>query len=286
MKRIFLIAMLLLLPDFLFASYPTLPAPIKQEARDKALKNTDVWIPKSFRERNEKGNCVWASCQTVFWGAAGLKPFEGIKQSAVDNGWSGASMGNVIGALKEANVPYEHTYNRDYKVLEKAVAFGTGAYVEGSGHAVALVGIDDESVRIIDNNGSGEVQRWTRKFFDGWWSGRAVFPLRCHRPRPKPDHPPLNPENPPESIEPAKPIEGKQGPAGPKGDPGPRGLIGLPGLPGKDCDPSEIAALKAEIEKLKNQKFECWLLDENNNVKTKVKFSYNEPLKIRLIPIK
>ena len=271
---------LLFLPSYAVASYPTLPAPIQQESHDKAMKAGDVWIPRSFRERNEKDNCVWASCQTVFWGAAGLKPFENIKRSAVDNGWRGASMGNVIGALKEANVPYEHTYNRDYKVLEKAVLFGTGAYVEGNGHAMSLIGIDNESVRVIDNNGSGEVQSWARKGFDGWWSGRAVFPLRCNRPRPRPDHPPLNPENPPESVEPMKPIEGKQGPAGPKGDPGKNGIDG------KDCNPIEIAALKAEIEHLRNQRFECWLLDENNNVKQKVIFSRNDPLKIRLIPIK
>ena len=192
-------------------------------------------------------------------------------------------MGNVIGALKEANVPYEHTYNRDYKVLEKAVAFGTGAYVEGSGHAVALVGIDDESVRIIDNNGSGEVERWSRKGFDRWWSGRAVFPLRCHRPKPRPDHPPLNPENPPEPVEPIKP--GPAGPKGDKGDPGPRGLIGLPGPAGKNCDPAEIAALKAEIEKLKNQKYDCFLYNEKNEVIKHVIFGIDKPLKIQIIPV-
>ena len=251
MKTIVVMIVLLFASHFFFAqellaSYPTLPtvqsvqqtvSPVA-EKMDTALQPGDVFISRQYRVRNSHSCCVFAASECVFWGAAGLERFQGIKQSAVENGWRGASMSNVIGALKESETPYKATYKRDWKVLEEAVQFGTGAYVEGKGHALALVGIDANSVRVIDNNGSPEVQAWSRERFGEFWNGCAVFPLRCNRPR-------LRPENPPEPIEPVKPVEGKQGPAGPKGD------KGDPGQPGKNADNYEVLLLKTELEKLR-----------------------------------
>jgi len=215
-----------------------------QEQRDKALKPGDVFIPREYRVRNSNGNCVWCAVETVCWGGAGLESFRGIKSRAVQTGWRGAGMGNVEAALKAAAVPYEATRSRDYSVLYRSVEYGSGAYIETDGHALVLVGIDDQSVRVIDNNGSGEVQSWSRHTFNGRWNGCALFPrlfLRRHpvAPRPSQPFPPLNPD--PvfdqravlaaiaalqKQVEAIKPVPGPPGPRGPEGPPGPAADFG------------------------------------------------------------
>lgn len=250
-------------------------------------------------------------------------------------------MGNLLGAMRDAGVPYEHTYQRDFNLLKRAVAHGTGAYVEIPGHALLLVGIDEKAVRVLDNNGDLEVKEWSRAYFDRTWEGHGCFP-RLLRPRPspgpgpgpgpgpQPNHPPLNPDHPveppapktptppmPPAAEPVKPpaadpdlkkillelgqlreavaaikpVPGPAGPAGPQGlagNPGaagPRGTAGLPGPPGKDADAAKIAALEAELAKLR-QPFIAELLDEKGTVKQRVLFGPEQPLRLKLVPVK
>ena len=52
MKQIFLIAMLLLSPDFLFASYPTLPAPIQQVKKGWSIADA-LSIPLRPRKKEQ-----------------------------------------------------------------------------------------------------------------------------------------------------------------------------------------------------------------------------------------
>jgi hypothetical protein len=83
---------------------------------------------------------------------------------------------------------------------------------------------------------------------------------------------------------------GPAGPAGSKGDPGPRGE---PGPPGKGIDPADLEALnqqlgflRVELSKLKSMKYEAFLLDEHGAVKQRVTFGADEPLRLRLVPVK
>jgi len=220
------------------------------------------------------------------WGVCGLEQFKGIKETAVKHGWRGASMRNVLAALKDAGVECEYTYQRDYGLLKRAVAAGVGAYIEIPGHALYLVGIDDNGVRVIDNNGSGEVQEWPMRTFAARWEGHACFPKVKPRPspqvRPTAPHPPLTPvKPPPEPVKPCPPgdeqlkallveitklrqeiaaIQLKPGPQGEPGKPGvdgkdggvgPQGPTGPAGPPGKDADRAELDRLKAEVAALK-----------------------------------
>lgn len=291
-----------------------------------------MFVPRQYRVRNSQSNCVWCVAETLCWGAAGLEEFRGIKATAVKHGWRGASMGNVLGAMKSAGVPYEATADRDYDLLKRAVAFGTGAYFEVPGHALYLCGIDDTGVRVIDNNGSGEVQEWSRQQFARSWNGHACFPKlirpRPDAPRPHAPHPPLTPVTPvrPPVVqpEPVKPppeneqlktvlaeitklrqevaaIQLKPGPAGEPGKPGrdgapgkdglpgsvgPAGPAGPPGAPGKDVDPATVAALQAELEKLRKTLYVAELYDEQGKLLQRVEFGAGVPLKIELVPVK
>lgn len=176
------------------------------EPRDPALKPADVMIPLDSRPRNRNGNCVWCAAETVFWGGAGLKAFEGARDRALKLGWQGSGMDHVIEYAARVNIPLTVTWNRDYNVLYQAVKAGSGAYVQVPGHALVLVGIDEHTVRLLDNNGPPVVQTWTRYRFDSTWQGTACFPrifkrrLLCPRPTPSPVPLPL-------PINPALPVE-------------------------------------------------------------------------------
>lgn len=168
---------------------------------------------------------MWAAAGTVFWGGAGLESFAGFAPRARQNGWHGAGMDNVLAAAERAGIEVEYTTRKDFQVLYNAVKAGTGAYFQVPGHAMVLVGIDDQEVRFIDNNGSPEVRTMSRQRFNASWEGSACFPkLRnlLKRPKPGPDdcrprvrpnrpnvpHPPLNPNFPVEPP-PVKPPEVK-----------------------------------------------------------------------------
>lgn len=191
MKRILVVAILL-------CSF--LPTYAETEQRDRALRKGDVFIPHTYRIRNRGGNCVWAASEAICR-TAGYNAFDGIMQRANEHGWHGAGMSNVVAAMKAANIPYKASRNRDYEFLKEGVRNGSGVYVEIPGHAVVVVGIDDSSVRILDNNGSLQVQEWSREKFAHQWEGCGIFPIfrrRPFRPSPAPNepHPPLNPNHP------------------------------------------------------------------------------------------
>ena len=88
-------------------------------------------------------------------------------------------------------------------------------------------------------------------------------------------------------------IPGPAGPAGPSGSSGtpgkpgaagPAGAAGLPGPPGKDADTAKIAALEAELERLRRP-LVAELLDEKGVVKQRVTFSPDQPLRLKLVPV-
>lgn len=83
--------------------------------------------------------------------------------------------------------------------------------------------------------------------------------------------------------------DGLAGPAGPPGIaglPGKDGAPGLAGAPGRDVDASKLAALEAELDRLRNQRFIAELLDESGAVKQRVQFGPDQPLRLKLLPIK
>jgi len=205
------------------------------------VRGADVVIPVEYRVRNQNGNCVWCSAETVFWGGAGHEEFEGITARAIQQGWHGSNMDDVIDDLKFSGIEFKATTSGDYALLREAVANGTGAYIEidGHSHAVALVGIDaDGSARIIDNNGPREqIKKWTASEFKRHWTGTACCPLRNLRRR---RNPPPKPEPAPD-VKPPEVIPGPPGPAGP------------PGPPGKDGSNGDVSALKALIAELQKQ---------------------------------
>lgn len=255
-------------PNCVQPAQPVAQAPVNSldggKYRDRELKPGDVWIPPQWRVRNTQGNCVWSAVETV-GRQSGLKSLEGIKERAVQNGWHGAFVDNVELAFKDAKIPYDVTKHKEYSLLGRAVKNGTGAYIQidGNSHAVVLVGIDSDSVRIVDNNGPPVVQTWTRASFDRRWSGVACCPRlfpRIFRFRhegkplvrpyqndagPNPNaHPPLNPAHPEEKSDALPDPEEKTPPPPPpppaKPVPGPQGPQGPPGRDGKDADNSAV----------------------------------------------
>lgn len=227
--------------------------------RDKELKPGDVWIPPEFRIRNRNGNCVWCAAETICL-QAGLESFHGMTDRAIRTGWSGAEMEHVLRGFKDGRIDFESERGHDPAILYRAVAANVGCYVQIPGHALVLVGIDDASVRLIDNNGPPTIKVWSRQQFDQMWTGCACFP--CLRPRiwnflhplhpwppappdykPPQSHPPLNPAHPVETptptVVPSAP--GATAPAGPAGPAGP---------PGKDGASVDTAALVSQLGSL------------------------------------
>jgi S1-C subfamily serine protease len=75
----------------------------------------------------------------------------------------------------------------------------------------------------------------------------------CRRPRSLPRSTPGEVAmTPPETPAPLPGPAGPMGPMGPSGPPGKDGLPGAPGRDGKDADPARLAALEAEVNRLKD----------------------------------
>lgn len=210
----------------------------------------DVAIPTSLMIRNSHSNCVWAAAETITT-AAGYESFKGITNRAVIEGWRGATMERVVAAYKTAGIDYklQPRTDRSAKIFYDAMKEGVGCYFEIPGHALVCVGIDDKSVRVIDNNGPAGVQVWTREQFDSIRSSGGLFPLRkrvpvCPGPfcptQPVAPHPSVLPE--PVTPAPAPPADNtellkaiaelKAQVAAIKPVPGPPGKDGADGLPG------------------------------------------------------
>jgi len=148
----------------------------------------DVEILREFRQRNQNGNCVYCAAEDVFWGAAGLESFKGLRTRAIDSGWHGAGLGNVLAYAKQVGVPVksQHGQRGEYQILEDGVANGTGCYIEIPGHAICVVGISaGQWVDILDNNGSLEYERKSWSRFNQRWEGSACYPVWNKRQAPK-----------------------------------------------------------------------------------------------------
>lgn len=85
-------------------------------------------------------------------------------------------------------------------------------------------------------------------------------------------------------IKKMKSIPGPQGPVGLTGAAGPAGPAGPQGPAGKGADPATITTAVAAA--MANQKFTCILLDEQGKVLNTVQFGTNQPLQIKLVPLK
>ena len=185
----------------------------------------DAMIAKELRIRNTHDNCVWAAAETITT-AAGWESFKGITHRAAGEGWRGACMDNVIQAFKDACIPYraQPQSDRSATIFYQAMKEGVGCYFQVPGHALVCGGIDENSARIIDNNGPPEIQLWSRSYFDRVREGGGCFPLRrrpcgpdCPTcPRPPRNHPSLLPERPDEPTNPAEPGKPSPQPAAPR----------------------------------------------------------------------
>lgn len=228
----------------------------------------DADVPANARPRNQRGNCVWCAFETIFYGAAGYEQARGATKGAIEQGWSGAGPHNVVAYCERDKIPYETV--RDLAGYRKACDAGLGVVLFIPRHAVALVGIDDKEARIIDNNGSPEVQRWPlAKFQQLAQQGicpTCPSPSRPQRPSaPTPNNPgPPVPTGPAQPVTPAvdlKPIldqlaalaakvEAIKLQPGPQGPPGAPGAKGEPGAAGAQGD---LAPLLAEMAKLQSK---------------------------------
>jgi hypothetical protein len=140
----------------------------------------DVYIAPEYRVRNERSNCVWCAAEDVFYGAGGFESFKGVMKRARDAGWHGAMMSHVMAYAQKVGVDVEYSYRADYDFLKRAVENGTGAYIGVPGHAIALLGIDREGVRLLDNNpgwnGKIEIRHVPLQRFWQFFSRHACFP--------------------------------------------------------------------------------------------------------------
>jgi hypothetical protein len=184
----------------------TVPAmeQLVDEAMDGAMQEGDVFVPRDRRPRNRNGNCVWCATETCFWGAANLEAFAGITDRAISSGWHGAGTSNLTSYCQTVQVPCLRGSGVEF--FKTAVANGTGAVGFIPGHAIFVCGIDDSSARIIDNNGSPEMQSWSRSKFDricsvgvcpdcpprSRWKPKLPK-IKPPIPSPRPNHPPVNP---------------------------------------------------------------------------------------------
>jgi len=73
---------------------------------------------------------------------------------------------------------------------------------------------------------------------------------------------------------------GERGPIGPQGEEGPQGEAG------KDADPSRLLFLEQEVARLRNTRLVAELLDEKGEVKQRVEFGPDKPLRLKLVPVK
>lgn len=106
-------------------------------------------------------------------------------------------------------------------------------------------------------------------------------------PKPEPLPCPVQPgpAGPPGPVGPAGPA-GPVGPVGPKGDRGEPGPLGPVGPPGPGLDTSRLDRLEQEVERLRRQVYLAELLDEQGVVKQRVQFGADQPLRLKLIPVK
>jgi hypothetical protein len=144
-----------------------------------------ILIAREDRLPNRTGSqCVWVSLGTLARHHK-LSAAYGIEKNPSTSG-----PGEVASVLRVLGVQFKQQMpgNRSLAIVEEACAQKLGCMVGLSGrHAVVVVGIDAQSVYVLDNGGpkACEVEAWSRtKFvasFDGWCiclltSGHQVTP--------------------------------------------------------------------------------------------------------------
>lgn len=288
-------------------------APAASLPADAALKGGDVWIPVAERVHNQQSCCVWAASQVVV-NAAGYQAFHGIFSQAVSKGWHGAGISDVTELLDHAKIPYRATTSHEYAVLYAAQKEGVPFYFQIRGHALVGVGIDAQSVRVLDNNGNLQVKAWPRAEFDERWTGQAFYahpkvagPFGLFGPRrvicPGPGCRPFQPQplvvpveppvvTPPVVVvppdvappvvvtpPPVVPKDGKDGRDGKDGAPGTVGPAGPAGAPGQSVDMVALAKIVTDATATKTQPLEIRITQLENQLK-----QTSGPLRIRIVP--
>jgi hypothetical protein len=158
---------------------------------DPALTELDEVVPESVRVHNQNGNCVWCAAEDVFFGA-GYEQCKGLMRQALEKGWHGAGIDDVLAVMQRANIPCKVERNRGTEIFEYARKEGVGVYIQIPGHALVCLGLTDRHAYILDNNGLLKIEKWARSKFDRIWEGVACCPFK--RKRPKPTPPAVNPE--------------------------------------------------------------------------------------------
>lgn len=170
------------------ADHPTImPEPGVTPAPAKSIDFVEV-TPEDM-PRNQSGQCTWCALMTVFC-SAGYESTRHIVDTAVREGWHHGEVDNIIGALKAAGIEYKLTTSGDMSIFDHARAEGVGVLIHirtndpRVGHSVAVVGMDANSVRVVDNNGPKVIQTWTMDKFKRLWQGTACCPLKRKKPKP------------------------------------------------------------------------------------------------------
>jgi len=175
-------------------------------------------IPVDLMVRNENGNCVWCAGEPVFV-SAGWESLRGIAHKAMQEGFPNKAIreqgnidvSNLVSALKDAGVPYKLSRDGSMDIFKYAKEEGVAVYVQirvikPNDHAVAVVGMDETHVRVLDNNGPKKIQTWTMERFKRVWNGVACCPLHRKNKKPKePATPAVTPTTPKEPVGPVAP---------------------------------------------------------------------------------
>lgn len=155
-----------------------LRCPTRREDRSESLTR---WIvpycdlPEAYRIRNYAGgSCVHASLETVLH-------WQG--QHELARWWranyaGGEYTDRLHSRLDAAGVKFAFTTSRDaegWAFLRKCCALRLACAVNlPNGHMQTLVGMDERSMYVIDNNGPGNIDVWPRERFAQLWTGWAV----------------------------------------------------------------------------------------------------------------
>jgi hypothetical protein len=140
-------------------------------------------IPEQWRRRNWIGNRGQGSC--VHASLVHLLHWQGRHQLA--DWWqrryaNGETAEGLAGKLESAGIRFAETRSGDETFLEWAIRTRRGAavVVQHGAHMVNLVGLDDRSARILDNNSPDRTQEISRAEFLRDWKtsgGWAVTPV-------------------------------------------------------------------------------------------------------------
>jgi len=132
-------------------------------------------LPAAYRIRNYAGgSCVHASLETILH-------WQG--QHELARWWRANYAGGEYpdrfhSRLESAGVRFAFTTHRGvegWEFLRKCCVLRLACAVNlPQGHMQTLVGMDERSMYLIDNNGPGQIEAWPRERFAHLWTGWAV----------------------------------------------------------------------------------------------------------------